>query len=158
VLQFLGIQRRSDCDGKTGVQLSAVVEGFDVVKDGVANFGEGDEGLVIDDFMFEAAPEGFDEGVVVAVAFATHGSNQTMLEEEWPVSGTGELHAALGVDDERTFGATLLQRHAQDSQDKASVESLMHGPTDSAAGTEGQHGVSPTWTFRKVSNKARCCR
>ena len=45
----------------------AVIKGFDVVEDGRARFGEGGEALVVDHFIFEAAPEGFDKGVVVAV-------------------------------------------------------------------------------------------
>ena len=60
---------------KTGVQSGAVVEGFDVIEDGGASLGEGGEALMIDQFVFEAAPEGFDEGVVVAVSWTAHGSN-----------------------------------------------------------------------------------
>ncbi len=33
---------------------------------------EGGEALVINDFVFKTAPEGFDEGVIVALAFAAH--------------------------------------------------------------------------------------
>ena len=65
--------------GKTGVQPGAVIEGFDVVEDGGARLREGGEALMVDDFVFEAAPEGFDEGVVVTVAFAAHGSDQAIL-------------------------------------------------------------------------------
>jgi hypothetical protein len=62
---------------------------------------------VIDDFIFETAPERLDEGVVVAIAFATHGSNQTVLGQDLPVSGAGKLHAAIGVDDKSCFGTSL---------------------------------------------------
>jgi hypothetical protein len=31
--------------------------------------------VMVDQFVFEGAPEGFDEGVVVAISFATHGSD-----------------------------------------------------------------------------------
>ena len=50
----------------------AVVEGLDVIEDGGASLGEGAEAVMIDEFVFEAAPEGFDEGVIVAVALAAH--------------------------------------------------------------------------------------
>jgi len=63
------------------VQPGAVIEGFDVIDDRRARFGEGGEALVVDDFVFEAAPEGFDEGVIVTVALATHGRAQTMLRQ-----------------------------------------------------------------------------
>ena len=36
--------------------------------------------MMVNQFVFEAAPEGLDEGVVVAVAFATHGSEQDGIE------------------------------------------------------------------------------
>ena len=52
----------------------AVVEGFDVVEDGSASFGECGEGVMIDWFAFEAAKEAFDKSIVVAVAFSTHRS------------------------------------------------------------------------------------
>jgi hypothetical protein len=49
---------------KTGVQSGAVVERIDVVKDGSARPGAGGEALMIDQFVFETAPEGLDEGVM----------------------------------------------------------------------------------------------
>jgi hypothetical protein len=58
------------------VESGAVIKGLDVVKDSVASLGKGGEALVIDDFVFKAAPKRLDEGVIVAIAFATHGSNQ----------------------------------------------------------------------------------
>src|SRR5438045_8641121 len=64
---------------KTGVESGAVVEGFDVIEDGGASLGVGGEALMIDQFVFEGAKEGFDEGVIVAVAFAAHGWDKTML-------------------------------------------------------------------------------
>ena len=73
------------------MQSGAVIEGFDVIEDGGASFGEGGEAVMVDQFVFEGAPEGFDKGVVVAVAFATHGSEQTVLGEDLAVSGAGEL-------------------------------------------------------------------
>ena len=54
------------------MQSGAVIEGFDVIEDGGASCGVGSEALMIDQFVFESAPEGFDEGVVVAVALSAH--------------------------------------------------------------------------------------
>jgi hypothetical protein len=45
------------------VQSGTVIKGFDVIEDGAARLGEGTEALVIDQFVFEAAPEGFDEAL-----------------------------------------------------------------------------------------------
>ncbi len=57
--------------------------------------------MAVNQFEFESAPEAFDEGVVVAVAFAAHGSEQTVLGEHLSVGGAGELSSPIGVDDER---------------------------------------------------------
>ena len=59
---------------KTGVESGAVVEGLDVIEDGGTSFGESGEAVVVNQFVFEAAKEAFDKGVIVAVAFASHGS------------------------------------------------------------------------------------
>jgi len=50
----------------------AVLEGFNVIKDGGAGLGEGPEALMVNQLVFEAAKEGLDKSVVVAVAFSTH--------------------------------------------------------------------------------------
>ena len=96
----MGFKSDRTAVSKTGVKSGAVIEGFDVVENGAARFGEGGEALVVDDFVFEAAPEGFDEGVVVAIAFAAHGSDEAVLSQKLPISRAGELGAAIGVNDE----------------------------------------------------------
>ena len=63
------------------MESSAVVEGFDVIEDGRASLGVGSEAMVVDQFVFECAPEGFDKSVVITVAFAAHGSEQAVLRE-----------------------------------------------------------------------------
>jgi hypothetical protein len=63
------------------VESDAVVEGFDVIEDGRASCGIGGEAMMVDQFIFKRAPEGFDESIVVAVAFAAHGSEQAVLSE-----------------------------------------------------------------------------
>ena len=73
--------------GKTEMQSGAVVEGFDVIEDGGASLGVGGEAVMIDEFVFEAAPEGLDEGVIIAVALATHGSDQAVLGQHLAVRG-----------------------------------------------------------------------
>ena len=94
---------------KTGVESGAVVEGLDVIEDGGAGLGAGGEAMVIDQFVFEAAKERLDEGVIVAVGFATHGRDQAVLGQDLSVSGTGELSAAIGVDYKSFSGATMAK-------------------------------------------------
>jgi hypothetical protein len=115
-----------------------VVEGFDVVKDGSARPGAGGEALMIDQFVFEAAPEGLDEGVIIAVALATHGSEEAVLGQDLPVSRAGKLGSTIRVDDEGSCGATLAEGHAQGSDDQRGIEDWTHRPADDAPGEEIQ--------------------
>jgi hypothetical protein len=120
------------------VQSGTVIKGFDVIEDGTARLGEGGEALVIDHFVFEAAPEGFDEGVVVAIAFAAHGSDETVMGEDLPVSRAGKLRASIRVDDKSSSRATLAERHTQGGDDETGIEDLVHGPADHPPGAEVQ--------------------
>ena len=52
----------------------AVIEGFDVIEDSGASLGQGVEAVMIDQFVFEAAKEALDKGIVVAVSLSTHRS------------------------------------------------------------------------------------
>ena len=80
---------------KAGVQPGAVVEGLDVVEDRGARFGPGGEAMMIDDLVFEAAPERLDEGVVVRLC---HG--RTVL-----CGSTGECPAFLADLSDVAFGS-----------------------------------------------------
>jgi hypothetical protein len=120
------------------VQSGTVIKGFDVIEDGTARLGEGGEALVIDDFVFQAAPEGFDEGVIVAIAFATHGSDETVMGEDLPVSRAGKLRTSIGVDDKSSSWATLAERHTQGGDHETGIEDLVHGPADHPPGAEVQ--------------------
>ena len=64
------------------MESGAVIKSFDVVKDDVASLGKGGEALVVDDFIFEAAPKGFDEGYLVLAA--------DLRDSAYPLGGTSE--------------------------------------------------------------------
>ncbi len=127
------------------MQSGAVIEGFDVIEDGSASLGMGGEALVIDQFVFEAAPERLDKGVIVAVTGAAHGSEQTMLSQDLAISDAGELTAPIGVDDEGSFRLPLPQGHAQSGDGEWSIEERTHGPADhpSAAKVENCDQIQP---------------
>lgn len=48
------------------MQSGAVVKGLDVIEDGGASCSKGREAMMIDQFVFEAAKEGVDEGACFA--------------------------------------------------------------------------------------------
>ena len=70
------------------MQSEAVVEDFDVIKHGGARFGERGEAMMVNEFVLEAAPKRLDEGVIVAVALASHGSEQPVLGQGLAVRRT----------------------------------------------------------------------
>jgi hypothetical protein len=82
------------------VESGAVIKGFDAVEDGIASLGKSGEALVVNDFVFKGAPEGLDEGVIVAIAFATHGSDEVVLGQDLPVSGASERGTTIEADGE----------------------------------------------------------
>ena len=47
----------------------AVIEGFNVIKDGGAGLGEGPEALMVNQLVFEAAKEGLDKSGVIVESF-----------------------------------------------------------------------------------------
>ena len=55
------------------MESGSVIEDFDVIEDGGASLVAGGEAMMIDQFVFEAAKGGLDEGVIVAVGWAAHG-------------------------------------------------------------------------------------
>ena len=94
------------------MQSGAVVKGFDVIEDSGARLGQCGEAMMVNEFVFEATPKRFNEGIVVAVALTSHRSEQSVLGQDMAISGAGELGAAIGVDDEWFKGAALSERHA----------------------------------------------
>src|SRR6266446_6929932 len=70
------------------------------------------------------------------------------------VSGTGELGAAIGMDDEWFDGATLSQRHAQGGDNQSRIENSMHGPADDSAAEQIQYSnqVEPALSGEDASS------
>jgi hypothetical protein len=66
------------------MESGAVIKGFDVVEDRRARLGITGEALMIDQLVFEAAPEGLDEGIVVAIALAAHGGDENKTPVRCP--------------------------------------------------------------------------
>ena len=126
------------------MESGAVIEGLDVVEDRGTSLGKSGETLVVDDFIFKAVPEGLDESVIAAIAFATHGSDEAVLGQDLPVSSAGKLHPAIGVDDKGGFGTALQECHAQGSDDETGVQDLVHGPADDAPSPDIEDGYKIT--------------
>lgn len=91
----------------------SIIERFNVREDCSARFRLCREPVLIDDLVFEAAPEGFDVSVIVTVAFAAHGGDQFMLGQDLSERSTGELQSTVRVDDETLRRTSLCSRHLQ---------------------------------------------
>ena len=94
----------------------AVVKEFDPFKDGGLGFRVGDELAAMDEFAFEAAPEAFHGGIVIAVAGSAHAGDDPGPHELLPVGGTGVLAATIRMMDQPRRWPALLQRHLQGGQ------------------------------------------
>lgn len=57
----------------------AVVKNLDVLPNGRFSLCPSLEALVVDHFIFKAAPEALDGGVIVAIALSRHGSHQAVF-------------------------------------------------------------------------------
>ena len=62
------------------------------------------------------------------------------MSEHFAISHADELATAIGMEDELCSWLTLLKSHAQSGDDELSIEDLMHGPADDAAGEDIQDG------------------
>ena len=76
---------------------SSIVEDLDVIEDGVASRVSGIEHDSIDKFFFDGSKETLGNGVIPAVAFATHAGLEAVDFESELVVGASILAAAVCV-------------------------------------------------------------
>src|ERR1039458_7478515 len=100
------------------MQASAVVKHLYEIEDGLSCFVSGFEVAAVDQFLLEGAPERFHGGIVVAVAFAAHGSDGLCVLQRLPVVVTGVLDAAVGMKHQAGGGLTMSQGHAPGGQNQ----------------------------------------
>ena len=56
------------------MESGTVIEDFDVIENRGTSLGKAVEAMMVDELIFEATKERLNKGVVVTVAFSTHGS------------------------------------------------------------------------------------
>src|SRR5438093_4439979 len=79
------------------VEPRPVVEDFQPLEDRRLRLGARRKLTPMDQFALQATPETFHDGVVIAVAAATHARLHTGSDEPLPIALAGVLHAAIGV-------------------------------------------------------------
>jgi hypothetical protein len=64
-------------------------------------------------FILERAEEAFDDGIVIAIAFATHAAHQPMLSQQALVGDAGIEGPLIGVMNETRLRAAMHHGHVQ---------------------------------------------
>ena len=73
----------------------AVVKNLDVFPNSRFSLCPSLEALVVDHFIFKAAPEALDGGVIIAIALSRHGSHQPVSPENSAIRFSAVLTAAV---------------------------------------------------------------
>ncbi len=120
------------------VEALAVVEGFDVVKEGLPGLLPGGEAGAVNQFEFKGAPKGFHGGIVVAIGRAAHGGHGLRPRDGLAKFQTGVLDPAIGVKEQAWCRLAMAQGHVPSGLDQGGVNVLAHGPADDAAAVEVQ--------------------
>ena len=117
-----------------------IVEALDVFEQGDFGFGPGGKPPWIEPLAFEAGEEALAQGVVVAVAYRTHGGPDAGLPASLAKGHGGVLGPLVAVMD-HPVGSALAQGHIQGVCDQLASQMVGHGPADDTA-TEGvyDHG------------------
>ena len=132
------------------VQTLAVVEDFNVLKDGGPSCLPGGEALAVNEFHFQGAPEGFHGGIVITVALAAHRRLRLAAGQGLAKISTGILAAAIGVEDQLRSRLALALGHLPGGQDQPAVNGLVHGPADDAAAESVEDQSRRTISFARV--------
>ena len=98
----------------------SVVKDFDPFEYRGAGLEPGDELALMDQILFQRAPEAFHGRVVIAVAPATHAGHHAGHSQALAISFAGVLDTAIGVYCTRSAGGHRCSR-AMSNADKGSV-------------------------------------
>lgn len=82
----------------------SIVKDFNVLKDACFSLLFGKEALLVNQFCFQRAHEGFCDGVIIAVTFAAHALRELKFVQQVFEIRTRILGAAIRVKDETWFG------------------------------------------------------
>src|SRR5258708_7000450 len=117
---------------------TAVVEGLDVLEDGGPRLASTNVVSAMDELGLERREEAFGDGVVPAIAFATHAAEDVVVAELALVLHARVLDAAVRVMEEARFGVSGLQGHGQGVEGQAPIDVRIEGPADHTSREEVQ--------------------
>ena len=106
--------------------------------------------MAIDAFALEHAEEAFHRGVVTTMAYRTHDDDDdddVVVLQELLVIRTGELRAAIRVQDHRTAIGSLPAGHHYRLDHHVPIQHRRHRPADHFVGGQAQHCTQIQPTF-----------
>ncbi len=134
---------------QAGVQPLTIVPDLPVVTDGEPSLRAGSEGRGRA-LGLEGAPEGFHQGVVVAIAGATHANDDAVLGEQGQVIMTGVLAALVGIVQQVAARLALSQGQAQRVLNQRLGHIVSHRPAHHPAREDVQHSSQVQKAFLRV--------
>ena len=121
----------------------AVVPDFDPGKEHSACLRAGRKGGAVDLLFFECGKEAFHDGIVPAVATATHAANDAVFRQFFSIVMRGVLAAAVAVKEQSSlnFGAlALAKRHLQRFMHQGLLQRIPHAPANDTASSQWHGG------------------
>ena len=137
-----------------------VVEALDVVEERGAKVGSVRPGCrVVDpgEFAFEGGPEGFDGGVVVAVAGRAEGLVELEFSDALRERERGVGGATVAVMHDAAVRTAPLEGHQQGVGDEFAVRGVAHRPADDASGPQVDDGgeMQPAFVGAELGDVGR---
>ena len=80
----------------------------------------------LDHFIFKAAPEALDGGVIIAIALSRHGSHQAVFLENSAIHLSAILAAAVRVMDQSRWGTLIgSKEHAEGAENPRDARMIL---------------------------------
>jgi hypothetical protein len=126
---------------REAVSAAPVVEDLEVLEQGVGELDAGSPAAAVEELGLDPAPEGFDDGVVVAVADRAHGWDQPGLLGPAGERPGCELQAVVGVDHGPGgwVGAAVGDGHAERVGGQGRGLGGVDGPAHDSTGVHVEH-------------------
>src|SRR3569623_1559204 len=112
---------------------------LDVIEDIRAGLGTSQVLTPVHTLALEHAEEAFCGCIVGAAADCTHAANEMVAIEKTLILVTGELTAAVGMQDHRCARLALPQGHEHGLQDKLALLAMTHRPAHDDARVQIKH-------------------
>lgn len=135
------------------VQPLAIVPNLDELEDGGSRFGLGRK-LLVSTFSFQGGVETFDDRIVVTISRAAHADDTVGFLQQFQVSPTGILAAAIAMMEKLSRWLTMEHGHLPGFLYQVDLHPILHSPAHHPARVQIQEGgqVQPALSCIDVGN------